>query len=222
MTGGPKCIPFTVPPLVFSSLKATSRWPDQEENPFGDEASTSPKKTFPALESGGFKSTGDYTAFDNGVENRDTLTPKATGGTLSRCHLGQPRWHAIVAYSRKGSVTAVINFDELCEEWTAYEVLYEIANAAQQMSNAAWDNTGSVPFFVEILSKYLYFFEKGNPQITGAAIQSLIELITTEMQSDNSTPDPAADDFLSRTLGYIQFQKQKGGANGEKYDPIKV
>ena len=33
--------------------KATSRWPDQEENPFGDEASTSPKKNFPALESGG-------------------------------------------------------------------------------------------------------------------------------------------------------------------------
>jgi vacuolar protein sorting-associated protein 35 len=42
------------------------------------------------------------------------------------------------------------------------------------------------------------------------------------MQSDNSTPDPAADAFLSRTLGYIQFQKQKGGAIGEKYDPIKV
>ncbi|KAJ6916531.1 hypothetical protein NC652_019052 [Populus alba x Populus x berolinensis] len=101
-------------------------------------------------------------------------------------------------------------------------VLYEIANAAQKMSNAAWDNTGSVSFFVEILSKYLYFFEKGNPQITGTAIQSLIELITPEMQSDNSTPDPAADAFLSRTLGYIQFQKQKGGANGEKYDPIKV
>ncbi|KAI9391205.1 hypothetical protein POPTR_007G061520v4 [Populus trichocarpa] len=90
------------------------------------------------------------------------------------------------------------------------------------MSNAAWDNTGSVSLFVEILNKYLYFFEKGNPRITGVAIQSLIELITTEMQSDNSTPDPAADAFLSRTLGYIQFQKQKGGAIGEKYDPIKV
>ncbi|KAL9378189.1 hypothetical protein Peur_029524 [Populus x canadensis] len=71
-------------------------------------------------------------------------------------------------------------------------------------------------------SLYLYFFEKGNPHITGAAIQSLIELITTEMQSDNSTPDPAADAFLPRALGYIQFQKQKGGAIGEKYDPIKV
>ena len=77
-------------------------------------------------------------------------------------------------------------------------------------------------FFFFFVCRYLYFFEKGNPRITGVAIQSLIELITTEMQSDNSTPDPAADAFLSRTLGYIQFQKQKGGAIGEKYDPIKV
>jgi hypothetical protein len=30
----------------------------------------------------GFKSTGDHTAFDNGVENRDTLTHKATGVIL--------------------------------------------------------------------------------------------------------------------------------------------
>jgi len=70
--------------------------------------------------------------------------------------------------------------------------------------------------------RYLYFYEKGNPQITVAAIQSLIELITTEMQSDNSPPDPAADAFLASTLRYLQFQKQKGGAISEKYEAIKV
>jgi len=70
--------------------------------------------------------------------------------------------------------------------------------------------------------RYLYFFEKGNPQITISTIQGLIELITTEMQSDSTTPDPAADAFFASTLRYIQFQKQKGGAVGEKYEPIKV
>lgn len=72
------------------------------------------------------------------------------------------------------------------------------------------------------MCRYLYFFEKGNTQINAAAIQSLIELITAEMQSDSNSLDPAADAFFASTLRYIQFQKQKGGAVGEKYEPIKV
>lgn len=42
------------------------------------------------------------------------------------------------------------------------------------------------------------------------------------MQSDNISPDRSADAFFASTLRYIQFQKQKGGAMGEKYAPIKV
>lgn len=64
--------------------------------------------------------------------------------------------------------------------------------------------------------RYLYYFEKGNPQITSAAIEGLIELINTEIQN------PASDVFFASTLRYIQFQKQKGGILGEKYDSIKV
>lgn len=76
--------------------------------------------------------------------------------------------------------------------------------------------------FVLFSCRYLYFYEKGNPQITVATIQGLIELITTEMQSDTTTPDSSADAFFASTLRYIEFQKQKGGAVGEKYEPIKV
>lgn len=70
--------------------------------------------------------------------------------------------------------------------------------------------------------RYLYFFEKGNSEISVSAIEGLIELITTDLQSDNTTSDPAADAFFASTLRYIQFQKQKGGAMGEKYEPLKV
>lgn len=73
-----------------------------------------------------------------------------------------------------------------------------------------------------ICCRYLYFFEKGNPQITASVIQGLIELIKTEMQSDNSTANPVSDAFFTSTLRYIEFQKQKGGAMGEKYDSIKL
>lgn len=77
-------------------------------------------------------------------------------------------------------------------------------------------------YYVCMLSRYLYFFERGNPQVNVSTIQGLIELIMTEMQSDTTTPDPAADAFLASTMRYIQFQKQKGGPVGEKYEPIKV
>lgn len=42
------------------------------------------------------------------------------------------------------------------------------------------------------------------------------------MQSDSASALPASDAFFTSTLRYIQFQKQKGGILGEKYDPIKV
>ncbi|CAK7334207.1 unnamed protein product [Dovyalis caffra] len=282
MTGGPKRLPFTVPPLVFSSLKLVRRLQgsqEQEENPFGDEGSTSPKKIFqllnqtiealsivPApelalrlflqcaeaandcdLEPVAYEFfTQAYILYEEevsdskaqvtalhlvigtlqrmhvfGVENRDTLTHKATG--YSAKLLKKPdQCRAVYGCAHLFWVEDQDNLKDGERVLICLKRALRIANAAQQMSNAARGNTGSVSLFIEILNKYLYFFEKGNPQITVATIQGLIELITTEMQSDNSTPDPAADAFLASTLRYIQFQKQKGGAIGEKYEPIKA
>lgn len=85
------------------------------------------------------------------------------------------------------------------------------------LQHIKWNNDAVYVFF-----RYLYFFEKGNLQVTVAAIQGLIELIMNEMQSDTTTSDPAADAFLASTMRYIEFQKQKGGTVGEKYEALKV
>lgn len=70
--------------------------------------------------------------------------------------------------------------------------------------------------------RYLYYFEHGNQHITNTVIQGLIELIMTEMQSENSTQDPMVDAFLASTLRYIRFQKQKGDSVAERYAAIEV
>ncbi|KAK4583915.1 hypothetical protein RGQ29_021867 [Quercus rubra] len=279
LTGGPKRLPFTVPPLVFSCLKLVRQLQGQEENPFGDETSTTPKKIFqllnqtiealsivPApelslqlylqcaeaandcdLEPVAYEFfTQAYILYEEeisdskaqvtaihliigtlqrmhvfGVENRDTLTHKATG--YSAKLLKKPdQCRAVYACSHLFWVDDQENMKDGERVLLCLKRSLRIANAAQQMTNATRGSTGSVTLFVEILNKYLYFFEKGNPQITISTIQGLIELITTEMQSDSTTPDPAADAFFASTLRYIQFQKQKGGAVGEKYEPIKV
>ncbi|KAA0052948.1 vacuolar protein sorting-associated protein 35A-like isoform X1 [Cucumis melo var. makuwa] len=279
LTGGIKRLPFTVPALVFSSLKLVRQLQGQEENPFGDETPTTPKKIFqlltqtieilssvPApelafrlylqcaeaandcdLEPVAYEFfTQAYILYEEeisdskaqvtalhliigtlqkmhvfGVENRDTLTHKATG--YSAKLLKKPdQCRAVYACSHLFWLDDHDNMKDGERVMLCLKRALRIANAAQQMSNATRGSTGPVSLFIEILNKYLYFFEKGNPQITVATIQGLIELITTEMQSDTTTPDSSADAFFASTLRYIEFQKQKGGAVGEKYEPIKV
>ncbi|XP_073005795.1 vacuolar protein sorting-associated protein 35B-like [Typha latifolia] len=84
------------------------------------------------------------------------------------------------------------------------------------MANVTRGSSGSVALFIEILNKYLYFFQKENPQITSSVIQGLIELITTDMQSDNATSDSSADAFFD----IFSFRTKKGGSMGEKYESI--
>uniref|UniRef100_A0A6N2K9C8 Vacuolar protein sorting-associated protein 35 n=1 Tax=Salix viminalis TaxID=40686 RepID=A0A6N2K9C8_SALVM len=191
-----------------------------------------------------------------GVENRDTLTHKATGVivltysiitvscpcsffpktfTVSSFHLSfsfcqhsakllkkPDQCRAVYACSHLFWVDDQDGIKDGERVLLCLKRALRIANAAQQIASATRGCSGPVTLFVEILNKYLYFFEKGNPQITSAAIQGLIELITNEMQSDSTTPDPVSDAFLASTIRYIQFQKQKGGVMGEKFGPIKV
>ncbi|VFQ81941.1 unnamed protein product [Cuscuta campestris] len=155
-----------------------------------------------------------------GVENRDTLTHKATG--YSAKLLKKPdQCRAVYACSHLFWVDDQDGIKDGERVLLCLKRSLRIANAAQQMANVTRGSSGPVTLFVEILNKYLHFFEKGNPQITTAAIQGLIELIKTEMQNDNTTANPAYDAFFASTLRYIQFQKQKGGVMGEKFGPIK-
>ncbi|THF93874.1 hypothetical protein TEA_004898 [Camellia sinensis var. sinensis] len=314
LTGGPKRLPFTVPPLIFNSLKflkhnfilesqlpayvqdmegdtskilvdifipLVRRLQGQEENAAGEEVAPTPKKIFQLLnqtvealltvpvpelalrlylqcaeaandcdlepvayefftqayilyEEEISDSRAQVTAIHLiigtlqrihvfGVENRDTLTHKATGVSIySAKLLKKPdQCKAVYACSHLFWVDENDSIKDGERVLLCLKRALRIANAAQQMANATRGSSGSVMLFIEILNKYLYFFEKGNSEIGVSAIQGLIELVTTEMQSENMTPDPAADAFFSSTLRYIQFQKQKGGAMGEKYEPIK-
>ncbi|KAL0360522.1 UNVERIFIED_CONTAM: Vacuolar protein sorting-associated protein 35B [Sesamum radiatum] len=148
-----------------------------------------------------------------GVENRDTLTHKATG--YSAKLLKKPdQCRAVYACSHLFWVDDQDGIKDGERVLLCLKRSLRIANAAQQMANVTRGSSGPVTLFVEILNKYLYYFEKGNPQITASVIQGLVDLIKTEMQSDSATGGPASDAFFTSTLRYIQFQKQKGGTMG--------
>ncbi|KAJ6938334.1 vacuolar protein sorting-associated protein 35B-like isoform X1 [Populus alba x Populus x berolinensis] len=148
-----------------------------------------------------------------GVENRDTLTHKATGHSAKL--LKKPdQCRAVYACSHLFWVDDQDGIKDGERVLLCLKRALRIANAAQQIANATRGCSGPVTLFIEILNKYLYFFEKGSPQITSAAIQGLIELITNEMQSDSTTPDPASDAFFASTIRYYSVPETKGWCYG--------
>ncbi|KAL9269116.1 Vacuolar protein sorting-associated protein 35A-like protein [Drosera capensis] len=252
LTGGVKRLPHTVPPLVFSSLKLVRRLQSRMESGAEEEVVSETQKIFQLLnqviealsnipipelslrlylqcaEDSRAQVTAIHLIIGTlqrmhvfGVENRDTLTHKATG--YSAKLLKKPdKCRAVYACSHLFWASDPDGVRDGERVLLCLKRALKIADAAQHMANVTRGSSGSVTLFIEILNKYLYFFEKGNPQITVTTIQDLIALITTEMRSDSTIPDPAANSFLARTMQYIQFQKQKGGSISEKYEPLQV
>ncbi|PIN00935.1 Membrane coat complex Retromer, subunit VPS35 [Handroanthus impetiginosus] len=279
LNGGQKRLPYTVPPLIFSSLKLVRRLQGQDESVSGEDVSTTPKKIFqivtqtiealssipvPELALGLYLQCAEaandcdlepvayefftqaYILYEEeitdskaqvtsihliigtlqrmhifGVENRDALTHKATG--YSAKLLKKPdQCRAVYACSHLFWLDEHESMRDGERVLLCLKRALRIANAVQQMASATRGSSGSVVLFIEILNKYLYFYEKGVSQITVESIQGLIELIRNEMQGDNVPSDAAADGFLASMLRYIQFQKDKGGALGEKYELITI
>ncbi|EFH54054.1 vacuolar protein sorting 35 [Arabidopsis lyrata subsp. lyrata] len=276
LAGGPKRLPLTIPPLVFSALKLIRRLRGGDENPFGDDASATPKRILQLLsEASTVEVLSDVSAPDLAlrlylqcaqaandceletvtyefftkayllyeeeisdskaqvtalrliigtlqrmrvfnVENRDTLTHKATG--YSARLLRKPdQCRAVYECSHLFWADECENLKDGERVVLCLKRAQRIADAVQQMANASrgTSSTGSVALYVELLNKYLYFLEKGNPQVTGDTIQSLAELIRSETKKVESEP------FINSTMRYIEFQRQQDGMD-EKYEKIKM
>ncbi|ESQ45384.1 hypothetical protein EUTSA_v10010136mg [Eutrema salsugineum] len=278
LTGGPKRLPLTIPPLVFSALKLVRRLRGGDENPFGDDTSATPKKILQLLnetvevlsdvsaselafrlylqcaqaandcelEAVAYEFfTKAYLIYEEeisdskaqvtalrliigtlqrmrvfNVENRETLAHKATG--YSAKLLKKPdQCRAVYECAHLFWADDCENLKDGERVVLCLKRAQKIADAVQQMANASRGNssTGSVALYVEVLNKYLYFLEKGNPQVTGDTIQSLAELIRSETKKVESD----AGSFISSTLRYMEFQRQQqDGGMSEKYQKIKM
>ncbi|KAJ7534142.1 hypothetical protein O6H91_13G081500 [Diphasiastrum complanatum] len=156
-----------------------------------------------------------------GVENRDTLTHKATG--YSAKLLKKPdQCRAVYACSHMFWLEDEGGTQDGERVLLCLKRALRIANAAQQMSTVTRGSSGPMTLFVEILNKYLYYYEKGVPQVTSNLIQGLLELIVTELQSENTAQDRTVDAFFANTIRYIQFQKKRGDNLAECYSSIQV
>ncbi|GJN22990.1 hypothetical protein PR202_gb10603 [Eleusine coracana subsp. coracana] len=205
LQGGPKRLTFTVPSLVFSALKLVRRLQGQDGDVTGEDVPATPKKIFQILH-----------------QTIEALSCVPSPELALRLYLQ-------CAEAANDCDLEPVAYEFFTQAFILYEE--EIAYSAKLLkkpdqcravyacSHLFWtdDQDGIMDG-----ERYLYFFEKGIPQITNTVIQDLIELIRTEKQSDNTAADPLTEAFFASTLRYIEFQKQKGGSIGEKYEQIKT
>eukprot|EP00854_Cymbomonas_tetramitiformis_P003464 gene3464-4350_t len=92
-----------------------------------------------------------------------------------------------------------------------------------QMGSTQRDGGGSL--FVEVLNKYLYFFDEGNTAVTVQLLQGLMDLIAEEMaktQSDDAEGSNQTENFYASTLRHIKHKKAEGGEVGARYAELNV
>lgn len=87
----------------------------------------------------------------------------------------------------------------------------ECLQRALRVADACMDTAVSVELFVEILNRYVYYFEQQNEAITIKYINGLIELIHSNLQTnqDSATIEGPRKHF-QRTLEYIQSREYEG------------
>ncbi|KAH2765134.1 hypothetical protein KXV52_005925 [Aspergillus fumigatus] len=89
----------------------------------------------------------------------------------------------------------------------------ECLQRALRVADACMDTAVSVELFVEILNRYVYYFDQQNETVTTKYLNGLIELIHSNLQTNEDEPNPSLEGpkrHFQRTLEYIRSREYEG------------
>ncbi|EAW09615.1 vacuolar sorting protein 35 [Aspergillus clavatus NRRL 1] len=89
----------------------------------------------------------------------------------------------------------------------------ECLQRALRVADACMDTAVSVELFVEILNRYVYYFDQQNETVTTKYLNGLIELIHSNLQTNEDEPNPSLEGpkrHFQRTLDYIRSRDYEG------------
>ncbi|PWY92515.1 vacuolar protein sorting-associated protein 35 [Aspergillus heteromorphus CBS 117.55] len=89
----------------------------------------------------------------------------------------------------------------------------ECLQRALRVADACMDTAVSVELFVEILNRYVYYFDQQNETVTTKYLNGLIELIHSNLQTDENEPNASLEGprrHFQRTLDYIRTRDFEG------------
>ncbi|KAJ8117836.1 hypothetical protein OPT61_g1052 [Boeremia exigua] len=93
----------------------------------------------------------------------------------------------------------------------------ECLQRALRVADACMDAAVSVELFVEILNRYVYYFDQENDAVTTKYLNGLIELIHSNLQSnENASSLENPKKHFQRTLDYISSREYEGVITASK------
>jgi vacuolar protein sorting-associated protein 35 len=165
-------------------------------------------------------------------ENYDTLITKAAlhGSKLlkkpDQCravYLASHLWWAVEKGERQEEddqkeVSSLTTFDSFqCKTLTPQQSyrdgkrVLECLQRALRVADACMDTAVSVELFVEILNRYVYYFDQENDAVTTKYINGLIELIQSNLNTtENVSGLDSPRKHFERTLQYIEAREYEG------------
>ncbi|KAF3491531.1 vacuolar protein sorting-associated protein [Arthroderma uncinatum] len=151
-----------------------------------------------------------------GRENYDTLITKAAlhGSKLlkkpDQCravYLASHLWWVVESPLKEGDEPNIVYRDG--------KRVLECLQRALRVADACMDTAVSVELFIEILNRYVYYFDQQNETVTTKYLNGLIELIYSNLQSNQTEGVPGSGlenpkRHFERTLGYIRSRGWEG------------
>lgn len=93
----------------------------------------------------------------------------------------------------------------------------ECLQRALRVADACMDASVSVELFVEILGRYVYFYEQENEAVTVKYINGLVELVHSRMQGEEGTASMEGPRrHFERMLGFVEGREYEGVETGVK------
>ncbi|KAH0604343.1 uncharacterized protein H6S33_006720 [Morchella sextelata] len=144
-------------------------------------------------------------------ENYDTLITKCAqyGSKLlkkpDQCravYLASHLWWAVEIAAR--------NEDEKTPLYRDGKRVLECLQRALRVADACMDTAVSVELFVEILNRYVYYFDRQNEAVTVKYLNGLIELIQSNLSANDSSTTETPRKHFERTLDYIASREFEG------------
>jgi vacuolar protein sorting-associated protein 35 len=161
-------------------------------------------------------------------ENYDTLITKAAlhGSKLlkkpDQCravYLASHLWWAVEKGEREESDQKEVSptnsrrthTNKSSQSYRDGKRVLECLQRALRVADACMDTAVSVELFVEILNRYVYYFDQENDAVTTKYINGLIELIQSNLNTtENVSGLESPRKHFERTLAYIEAREYEG------------
>ncbi|KAG0716858.1 Vacuolar protein sorting-associated protein 35 [Chionoecetes opilio] len=111
------------------------------------------------------------------------------------------------------------NKEELRDEKRVLECLKK----GVRIANQCMDPSTQSQLFVELLNHYIYFYEKGNAQVTVAMLNQLVSKVKEDLANLETTEETdQISRHLTNTLAHLQLRQQEPPAEGPTYEGLQL